>query len=73
MKSRDKRRLLRVIGGAAVLVSPRSLRDEVGEVVPIWIEDTKCWERALLTAVHEDKGVGSIKFDYQICDHRFGL
>lgn len=73
MKTRDKRRLLRMLHGHAVLLSPRPLNDAVGDIVPVWVDDTRCWERALLTEVQEDTGVGSIKFAYQICDRRFGL
>lgn len=54
MKNRDKR---------------LPLEDKVGDVVPVWVEDTHCWERAVLTAVHA-AGKG---FEYQICDRRFGL
>jgi hypothetical protein len=73
MKTRDKRRLLRILkNGTPVLLSPRPLGDKIGDVVPIWVEDTQCWERAvLITLIPIEKG--SIQFEYQICDRRFGL
>lgn len=73
MKPKNKGRLLQTLNGISVLLSPRSLGDVIDDVVPIWVEDTRCWEWALLTDIHTDTGKGPLKFNYQICDPRFGL